>query len=669
MSMPPAVIVTKTEPCCECGECDDQPTPPPVVTKTAPCCECGECEEQTTPAALTSTISVCKASAHSGIIPYTSGSSTFYISSCATSTLWYTPSPSTVWYTQNATAGTCAPQTSTIWSTLTTPGSGSCLSPSTVFASVTLPGATSVSTSISTVIQYQNGAAPPAQTVTIAGSGSIVPTTIYVTGTSLQGYTTDMFLTSEVFTTLPGVTIISTTTQLTIVFSTIVQTATETDLSISSAPTTILTTEDITFTSQLPAETSGQYPASVHADYHIAGLYGRCNINSGCLNQSFDFYNLRNRGHNNEDAASQYSIRDNELSSRYPDDHINASFNDYTNRLWNSQHAKNDAGCIYSDRYGGWRHQNGYSNADIRIRCHHYPDHIWHQNGYSNTDIWISRHHYSDFSWHCHNENNDARCIYHNQHSERSSYYYNEHESCKRRRDDSDCHERHTRNQYGDEHSLSRDLYLDQDSNCYCYGIDRFDRFNYNDAHCTPLASTATKTATATLMATSDIYSFSTGTATACATPTGQFNIEIRPPLNSPQGYTIYCLTSTNGGAVPAGDHETLTITSNSVNFTTFSSVSNGQTTIIAAGGLTPFSDQDSSGAGKEPIYFDSGTTIQSYGAGGYDAVQFCLQSDNSFLVQNPTDGAAVVQICSDNFIYLYTAANAATSGCTTVTL
>ncbi|KAK5136779.1 hypothetical protein LTR08_002075 [Meristemomyces frigidus] len=134
------------------------------------------------------------------MIPYTSGSSTFYIASCAPTTLWYTPSPTTVWYTQNATAAGCTPQTS-----------------------------------VTTVIQYRNGTAPPAQTQT-------------VTATSLQGYTSNLYFTSDIFTTLPGATvtgsttIYETTTSLTTVFSTIVQTSTEIDVSISSAPGQTYTT-------------------------------------------------------------------------------------------------------------------------------------------------------------------------------------------------------------------------------------------------------------------------------------------------------------------------------------------------------------------------------------------------------------------------------------------
>ena len=161
-------VAATAEPCPECEQGMVMP-PPIIVTKTAPCCECGECEHQpTTSALLTSTTSVCKASSQSSMIPYTSGSSTFYIASCTPSTLWYTPSPSTVWYTQNASTATCAPQTS-----------------------------------VTTVIEYRNATA---QTMM---------------ATSLQAYTSNMYFTSDILTTLPGATatgsttIYSTTTQLT----------------------------------------------------------------------------------------------------------------------------------------------------------------------------------------------------------------------------------------------------------------------------------------------------------------------------------------------------------------------------------------------------------------------------------------------------------------------
>ncbi|KAK0278633.1 hypothetical protein LTR35_004332 [Friedmanniomyces endolithicus] len=239
-------VTATAAPCLECEEGMEMPAPV-IVTTTEPCCECGECEEMpmTTPAVFISTVSVCAATTpQSSIIPYTSGSSTYWISSCVPSTLWYTPSATTMWYTQNASVLTCAPETSVVYSTTTAPGSGSCLPPSTI----TLPATTSTA---STII-YSNGTAPPAQTVTVI---------------STQGYTTEVDFTSDVYTTLPGLTVtgsttvISTTTSLTtgasdpsdkpqvpadcpLVTSTIVQTqtATTTTLSISPGPTSYATT-------------------------------------------------------------------------------------------------------------------------------------------------------------------------------------------------------------------------------------------------------------------------------------------------------------------------------------------------------------------------------------------------------------------------------------------
>ncbi|KAK0265837.1 hypothetical protein LTS09_001074 [Friedmanniomyces endolithicus] len=261
-------VAATAAPCVECEEGMEMPAPV-IITTTEPCCECGECEEMpmTTPAVFISTVSVCAATTpQSSIIPYTSGSSTYWVSSCVPSTLWYTPSATTMWYTQNASALTCAPETSVVYSTTTAPGSGSCLPPSTITlpattstASTTIysngtapPAQTVVTTAVSTVFSYRSGTAPPAQTITV---------------TSTQGYTTEVDFTSDVYTTLPGVTVtgsttvISTTTSLTtgacdqsnttqmpadcpLVTSTIVQTqtATTTTLSISPGPTSYATT-------------------------------------------------------------------------------------------------------------------------------------------------------------------------------------------------------------------------------------------------------------------------------------------------------------------------------------------------------------------------------------------------------------------------------------------
>jgi hypothetical protein len=266
MSMPPPRIITTTEPCCECGECEE-PTTQPVVTMTEPCCECGECDSDiTTQPVFISTLSVCASSSRSSIIPYTSGSSTFYFSSCVPSTLWYMPSVTTAWYTPNATAPTCTPQTSIITRT-TTVGSGLqqvttlvTTALSTIYVNGTAPSAhsvmstaiftvyesgtllpaqtivstaystiyeistpppaqtmttTSISTAVSTI--YESGTPPPAQTETtvstvysyISGTASPAQT---ITVTSVQAYTTDLCFTSDILTTLPAITVTGSTT-------------------------------------------------------------------------------------------------------------------------------------------------------------------------------------------------------------------------------------------------------------------------------------------------------------------------------------------------------------------------------------------------------------------------------------------------------------------------
>ena len=149
-----------------------------------------------------------------------------------------------------------------------------------------------------------------------------------------------------------------------------------------------------------------------------------------------------------------------------------------------------------------------------------------------------------------------------------------------------------------------------------------------------------------------------------CVRPAGTFRITL-------QNFGLY-RTSTAGGATPNSDHETLTFTTNSASALTFGTTSTGQTTITTTGGLTLLSDQDSGNGGNEPIYFDStaNTQIPGYGCGGAtsEPVQFCLQSDNTFVVQNPSNGATVVMMCAE-ILYLFTAADGVASGCTAVTL
>lgn len=147
---PPPVIITTTEPCPHAEGCNHphKPTPPPVII-TEHCHEgCNHPKPPPTPNVLTRTISTCRKP--SSIIPYTSGSTTYLFSSCM---------PSTMWYTQNATCESSPP--------------------STIYQSITIPRATSVSTSISTATVYQNGTAPPAQTITLPGGGSVLTVTSY----------------------------------------------------------------------------------------------------------------------------------------------------------------------------------------------------------------------------------------------------------------------------------------------------------------------------------------------------------------------------------------------------------------------------------------------------------------------------------------------------------
>lgn len=79
-------------------------------------------------------------------------------------------------------------------------------------------------------------------------------------------------------------------------------------------------------------------------------------------------------------------------------------------------------------------------------------------------------------------------------------------------------------------------------------------------------------------------------------------------------------------------------------------------------------------GSGNGPIYFDD---LSTYNAGNYYPVQFCLQSDNTFVVQNlgdvnnPNDDANIVQMCGpNNILELHNPTVAASSSnCNTVRL
>ncbi|KAK0354564.1 hypothetical protein LTR94_011973 [Friedmanniomyces endolithicus] len=177
--------------------------------------------------------------------------------------------------------------------------------------------------------------------------------------------------------------------------------------------------------------------------------------------------------------------------------------------------------------------------------------------------------------------------------------------------------------------------------------------------------STATVTTTSVSTTTASVCHTSSSTVcilSTCATPTGSFKLGV-------QNFGGACMSSEYGGAVPNRDHNTLVLSTLPSNCTTFSAVSNGQTTELTSNGLTLYSDQNSQYAGDSPLYFDSINSIQNSQYGTYaESVQFCLQPDNSFVVQNPSIGANVLQLCN-NELWLYTVGNATGSGCTTVKL
>jgi hypothetical protein len=134
-------------------------------------------------------------------------------------------------------------------------------------------------------------------------------------------------------------------------------------------------------------------------------------------------------------------------------------------------------------------------------------------------------------------------------------------------------------------------------------------------------------------------------------------------------------LTGSDGGNLPvSSDGSTLITTPDYSQAIPFRAApgKNGQITLLNADGTTLYSDQDLTGSGDEPIYFD---TLQTSEDSSMYPVQFCLQPDNTFVVQNlgtqdPNDDANIVQICPDDgAVYLHTAAAAAIRGCTTVRL
>jgi hypothetical protein len=195
--------------------------------------------------------------------------------------------------------------------------------------------------------------------------------------------------------------------------------------------------------------------------------------------------------------------------------------------------------------------------------------------------------------------------------------------------------------------------------------------FVYNTVPTTP---TTSATSLATTTTTSDTLSSTTTTSSpsvsACVpVPDGQ---EFRVSVIGGSEY----LNAAAGASGTTPDDQTLVTTTDYNQALPFKAAPgrDGQITFVKADGTTLYSDQDLGSNGDGPVYFDDLDTFQN---SNMFPVQFCLQSDDTFVVQNlgndkqnPADDANVVQICStDGAVYLYTADRALTSGCRTVRL
>ena len=174
-------------------------------------------------------------------------------------------------------------------------------------------------------------------------------------------------------------------------------------------------------------------------------------------------------------------------------------------------------------------------------------------------------------------------------------------------------------------------------------------------------------------------YPSPTTSSTTSATPSPSVSACVSVPDGqefrvSVVGSSEY-LTGADGGNLPvSSDGSTLVTTTDYSQAIPFRAApgKNGQITLLNTDGTTLYSDQDLTGSGDEPIYFD---TLQTSEDSSMYPVQFCLQPDNTFVVQNlgtqdPNDDANIVQICpGDGAVYLHTVAAAAIRGCNTVRL
>jgi hypothetical protein len=197
--------------------------------------------------------------------------------------------------------------------------------------------------------------------------------------------------------------------------------------------------------------------------------------------------------------------------------------------------------------------------------------------------------------------------------------------------------------------------------------------------------TTTSDTMSSTTSITSDTMSSTTSTTsdtTSSTTTTSASSVSACVPVDDGQEFRVgivggpQYLAAAAGADGAAPDDQTLVTTTDSSQALPFKAAPgrNGQITFVKADGTTLYSDQDLGGNGDGPVYFDD---LDTFETSNMFPVQFCLQPDNTFVVQNqgndkqdPTDDANVVQICpADGAVYLYTAANALTSGCSTVRL
>nr|OQO23124.1 hypothetical protein B0A51_08654 [Rachicladosporium sp. CCFEE 5018] len=122
---------------------------------------------------------------------------------------------------------------------------------------------------------------------------------------------------------------------------------------------------------------------------------------------------------------------------------------------------------------------------------------------------------------------------------------------------------------------------------------------------------------------------------------------------------------ATNSGQINISGRTLLTVTGSSTAATRFTAQPNGQVSFVdPSTGLTLYSDQDTGGAGQEPIYFDSAARAT---ASGHQPVQFCLRGFSQLWPQNPAVGADVLMFC-DGFLYLYTPSKTS-ADCSSVSL